>query len=74
MRRRRHRRLQNLPDGLAQDHVALVEGALDRAEVVEQVAFFPVVAGTVRVEVVVVDVDDVCDREDALLARSQICT
>ena len=68
VRPRRHGRLQDLPHGLAEDHVALVERALDRAEVVEQVSFFPVVARPVGVEVVVVDVDDVGDREDALLA------
>ena len=68
MRPRRDGRLQDLPHGLTEDHVALVERALDRAEVVEQVSFFPVVARPVGVEVVVVDVDDVGDGEDALLA------
>ena len=70
VRFRRNLRLQDLPDSLAQHHVALVQGAFDGPKVVKQVPLLPIAAGAIRVEVVILDVDDVRNREDSLLTGS----
>ena len=69
-------RAQDLLDGLTKHGVALVEVGLHGTDVLEEVALLavarPAVVGLGGVEVVVLDVHDVRQGEDADLARAEV--